>query len=117
VVDDDARVRLLISLLVERAGHRAVEAADGDEALDLIALARPDLVLLDLRPPGRNGLEVCRRLRAAEAARSLPILMLAADGAPEARENALAAGADDYLARPFAVGELIARLRAWLGTA
>ena len=115
VVDDHPDMRFLLANIVDRIGYRAFEAVDGDEALAMVERLRPDLLLLDMRMPGMNGLEVCRRLRAADETRLLPIVMMSASVEPDAPERALAAGANEYLAKPFPIEELIARLQAWLG--
>jgi two-component system phosphate regulon response regulator PhoB len=115
VVDDHPDVRFLLRAVVEFSGYNAVEADNGDEALALVERVRPDLVLLDLQIPGASGLEVCRRLRAAEATRWLPILMVSAVAEPEIRAEALEAGVDEYLTKPFRLVELIAHLHRWLG--
>src|SRR5262245_36585507 len=96
VVEDDDDVRGLVRIIVERGGHRVVEAVDGDEALALVELTLPHLVLLDVNMPGTDGVEVCRRLRANPATRTLPILLMTAAADADSRERGLAAGADDY---------------------
>jgi two-component system, OmpR family, response regulator MprA len=112
VVDDEPAVRTALerALALE---HSEIElAADGVEALDRIAQSPPDAVVLDVAMPGIDGLEVCRRLRGA--GNRVPVLMLTARDAIEDRIDGLDAGADDYLVKPFDVGELRARLRALL---
>jgi two-component system response regulator MprA len=94
------------------AGYEVRLAADGEEALALAREAPPDLVILDVMLPGLGGVEVCRRLRAGEP--ELPILMLTARGTVPDRIAGLDAGADDYLVKPFAFDELLARVRALL---
>jgi CheY-like chemotaxis protein len=113
VVDDDDDIRGLVRVVLERGGHAVVGAADGEEALDAVARARPDLVLLDVNMPGIDGVEVTRRLRASPATRTLPVVLMTADVA--ARERGLAAGADDYLTKPFLPAVLLARVAAHLG--
>ena len=112
VVDDDAPVRRMLrrSLLAE--GYEVAEAADGGAALAALERRMPDLVVLDVTMPGVDGLSVSRRLRARGVA--VPILMLTARDALEERVRGLDAGADDYLVKPFAPEELLARLRALL---
>jgi two-component system response regulator MprA len=112
VVDDDAPVRRMLrrSLLAE--GYEVTEAADGGAALASLERRMPDLVVLDVTMPGVDGLAVSRRLRARGVA--VPILMLTARDALEERVRGLDAGADDYLVKPFAPEELLARLRALL---
>jgi two-component system response regulator MprA len=112
VVDDELAVResLRRALLLE--GHQVELAADGREALATIARSAPDLVVLDVLMPELDGLEVSRRLRAAGD--RTPILMLTARAEVEDRVAGLDAGADDYLGKPFALDELLARVRALL---
>lgn len=111
VVDDTpANVRLLEAVLRPR-GFDVVVATSGPEALEAIASAAPDVVLLDVHMPGMNGYEVCRRTRESTTASALPIIMLTASLSEE-RTLALEAGADDFLVRPFDQAELLARVRS-----
>jgi DNA-binding response OmpR family regulator len=110
IVEDDAHIRRLLRATVERAGYRAGEAATAREGLSLLDIDKPDLVLLDLGLPDRDGLEVLKELRAAHI--HVPILVLTARDAVEARVAALDLGADDYLVKPFAFAELVARIGA-----
>ncbi|MCP2271128.1 response regulator transcription factor [Actinokineospora diospyrosa] len=112
VVDDDPDVRDSLRRGLEFEGYQVVTAADGVEALRLIDTARPDLAVLDLMMPRLDGLQTCRRLRAAGV--RLPVLMLTARDALGDRVTGLDAGADDYLVKPFALEELLARVRALL---
>ncbi|MEU4744900.1 response regulator transcription factor [Actinosynnema sp. NPDC023658] len=113
VVDDDPDVRDSLRRSLEFEGYEVVTAADGAEALRLLAAAPvPDLAVLDLMMPHVDGLETCRRLRAA--GQRLPVLMLTARDALGDRVTGLDAGADDYLVKPFALEELLARVRALL---
>jgi two-component system response regulator MprA len=109
VVDDDPDIRAMVRRGLRYGGFEVLEAADGAQALALAALESPDLVVLDVRMPGIDGHEVCRRLRADGA---VPILMLTARGEIEDRVSGLRMGADDYLVKPFAFQELVARLEA-----
>ena len=112
VVDDEPSVRDALDRALRMDGYRVQLAADGAEALERLADSPPDAVVLDLLMPPPDGLEVCRRLRAAGD--RVPVLMLTArDGVPD-RVKGLDAGADDYLVKPFALEELTARLRALL---
>jgi two-component system, OmpR family, response regulator MprA len=112
IVDDDRSLRDALRRTLILAGYDTLLAVDGEEALGQLAAAEPDAVVLDIGLPGVDGLEVCRRLRAAGD--RTPILMLTARDAVEDRIDGLDAGADDYLVKPFDVGELKARLRALL---
>ncbi len=111
VVEDEERIRQFLQRGLTYEGYRVDAAADGQEALDLARDEPPDLVLLDIMLPGLDGVEVCRRLRSAS---EVPILMLTAKEAIEDRVAGLDAGADDYLVKPFAFDELLARVRALL---
>jgi two-component system, OmpR family, response regulator MprA len=112
VVDDDPKILSLMRRGLAFAGYAVDLAGDGEEALT-IARDRPaDLVVLDVMLPGLDGVEVCRRLRAGD--RELPILMLTARERVPDRVAGLDAGADDYLVKPFAFDELLARIRALL---
>jgi len=112
VVDDDTRVRIAVSRALRLGGHEVLVAADGEEALAAIADSVVDAVVLDVSMPGMDGLQVCRRLR--QAGNRVPVLMLTARDAIGDRVAGLDAGADDYLVKPFALEELLARIRALL---
>jgi len=109
VVEDDRRIRDLLRRGLIFEGYEVVTAEDGESALRIAREKLPDAVLLDLMLPGIDGLEVCQRLRQVS---NLPILMLTARDAVADRVTGLDAGADDYLVKPFAFDELLARLRA-----
>src|SRR5437867_8170944 len=111
VVEDEPRIALFIQRALVQAGYRVDMVADGVSALAAAEAAPPDLVLLDVMLPGLDGMEVARRLRGKGG---IPILMLTARDAVEDRVAGLDAGADDYLVKPFALEELLARLRALL---
>ena len=113
VVDDERAVRDSLRRALELEGYDVELAADGADALHrLEANGQPDAVILDVHMPGVDGLEVCRRLRSK--GNSVPVLMLTARTEIESRVAGLDAGADDYLPKPFALEELLARLRALL---
>lgn len=113
VVDDERAVRESLRRALELEGYQVELAEDGEQALERVAgVAAPDAVILDVLMPGIDGLEVCRRLRAE--ANVVPVLMLTARAEVDSRVAGLDAGADDYLPKPFALAELLARLRALL---
>ena len=115
VVDDDQRVRTVVSWQLEADGFAVAEAADGAAALAQIERSRPDLVVLDLSLPGVGGLDVLRRVReAAGTAASLPVIVLSGRSGETDRIIGLDLGADDYLVKPFSPGELAARVRSVL---
>jgi two-component system response regulator MprA len=110
VVDDDRAVRDALRRALTLGGYDVVTAAGGQQGLTEVAQSLPDAVVLDVGMPGLDGLEVCRRLRVA--GNRVPVLMLTARDAVTDRIDGLDAGADDYLVKPFDIGELKARLRA-----
>jgi len=112
VVDDDPDVRDSLRRSLTFEGYSVTTAADGEQALDSVAAACPDVVVLDLQMPLLDGLETCRRLR--EQGNEVPVLMLTARDGTRDRVTGLDAGGDDYLPKPFALEELLARLRALL---
>ena len=111
VIEDEERIRQFLQRGLSFEGYRVDVAADGQTGLDLSYENPPDLVLLDLMLPEMDGLEVCRRIRQVS---DVPILMLTAKETIEDRVVGLDAGADDYLVKPFAFDELMARVRALL---
>jgi two-component system, OmpR family, response regulator MprA len=112
VVDDEAAVRESLERSLRFEGYEVVVAGDGAEALERVRQDRPDAVVLDVLMPRLDGLEACRRLRAGGD--DLPVLLLTARDGVADRVNGLDVGADDYLVKPFALEELLARLRALL---
>jgi DNA-binding response OmpR family regulator len=120
VVDDETTIRDVIRRYLERDGFAVREAADGYAALDALAEALPDLIVLDLMLPGIDGLSLTRQLRTPrpggehEAWQRIPIIMLTARGETSDRIRGLDLGADDYVAKPFSPQELVSRIRAVL---
>ncbi len=112
VVDDDAAVREALAAVLTLDGYRVSTAADGREGMRTLYSGRPDAVLLDVLMPGLDGLEVCKRIRSTGD--RTPVLMLTARAEVAERVAGLEAGADDYLVKPFAREELLARVRALL---
>jgi len=113
VVDDEPTIAEVVARYLERAGYRVLIAADGEEALDAIAVERPDLVVLDLMLPRLSGLEVMRRLRARDGG-GPPVVLLTAKDEESDRVSGLRLGADDYVVKPFSAAELVARVDAVL---
>lgn len=113
VVDDEPDLRLIVRTVIERSalGLAVITAQDADEALALVEIERPDVVILDLSMPGIDGYEVCRRLRQASQTKVVPVLILTANSTPESMQQARDAGADDYVVKPFGREDLIARIR------
>src|SRR5438105_615494 len=119
VVDDDSRVTSALRRTLAYEGYQVSVATNGEQALFLARTKLPDLVILDRMLPGIDGLEVCRRLRAAadgtgESGGDVAVLMLTARDAVADRVAGLETGADDYLVKPFALEELLARVKALL---
>jgi two-component system KDP operon response regulator KdpE len=111
VCDDEAQILRALRVILRDAGYEAVTAASGEEALDLAAVKPPAAAILDLMLPDIDGIEVTKRLREWS---EMPIIVLSAVGEEEAKVRALAAGADDYVTKPFGPPELVARLEAVL---
>jgi len=112
IVEDDSAILLGLRENLAYEGHTVVEVTRGDKALETLAGAKPDLLILDIMLPGISGFEVCRRIRKED--RRLPILMLTARSDEVDKVMGLDLGADDYLTKPFSLSELLARVRALL---
>ncbi|HEX5613937.1 MAG TPA: response regulator transcription factor [Acidimicrobiia bacterium] len=110
-VEDDTRIRAVIRLALEEEGYDVIEADSAEEALELFATSDPDVVLVDLMLPGRNGFDLCRDLRRSS---DVPIIMVTARNDTHDVVAGLEAGADDYVVKPFVVKELAARIRSSL---
>ncbi|MBV9335163.1 MAG: response regulator transcription factor [Solirubrobacterales bacterium] len=109
VVDDEHQILRALRVILRETGFEALPAATGEEALDLAALQHPDAGIIDLLLPDMDGVELCRRLREWT---EIPLIVLSAVGDEDAKVRALAAGADDYITKPFGPRELVARLQA-----
>jgi DNA-binding response OmpR family regulator len=113
--DDDEDILGLVSFRLERAGYTVIVARDGEEALELAVKEQPDLAVLDVMMPKVDGFEVTRRLRAEEATSRMPIILLTAKAQDADLQQGFAAGADDYIRKPFSPDELRVRVQAILG--
>ena len=111
VCDDEAQILRALRVILRDAGYEALPADTGEDALDAAAVHQPDAAIIDLVLPDLDGVEVCRRLREWS---EIPIIVLSAVGEEDVKVRALAAGADDYVTKPFGPRELIARLEAVL---
>lgn len=111
VVDDESQITRVLKTTLSSQGYGVRTAADGDEAVQLMKEWPPDLVITDLRMPNFGGLELCRHVRAKSR---IPIIVLSVKGEERIKVEALDAGADDYVTKPFSVNELLARVRAAL---
>ncbi|MBN1903742.1 MAG: response regulator transcription factor [Deltaproteobacteria bacterium] len=109
IIEDDAKIRMLLKEYLEGNGFEVITLSDGNNALDFINAESPDIVILDIMLPGKNGLEVLKEIRQKN---SIPVVMLTAKGEDADRIVGLELGADDYLPKPFNPRELLARMRA-----
>jgi two-component system phosphate regulon response regulator PhoB len=114
LVEDDPDIRHLVSYKLTRGGFDVTEASDGFSALQSAEQTPPDLVILDVRLPRLSGLEVCRELRSGPRTAHVPIIMLTARARPQDLEQAYAAGASDYVVKPFSPRDLQARVESAL---
>jgi two-component system, OmpR family, KDP operon response regulator KdpE len=111
VVDDEVQIRRALRLTLSSTGYHILEATNGEEAIQAVVRERPDLILLDVNMPVMSGLEACSRIRVLFQG---PIIMVTVRDSERDKIAALDAGADDYVVKPFAIGELLARIRAGL---
>lgn len=114
LVEDDMAQREMLSYNLEAAGYHVLTADNGEDGLLLVAENDPDLVILDWMMPRLSGLETCRRLKSNQKTRNIPVLMLSARSEEVDRVRGLDTGADDYIVKPYAVAELLARVKAHL---
>ncbi|MEN8763579.1 MAG: response regulator [Thiogranum sp.] len=114
VVDDKANIVLSLEFLMNKAGYDVRTASNGEEALAAIETDPPDLILLDVNMPTKNGFEVCEAVRARNEWSHIRIIMLTAHGRDIEREKGLALGADDYLTKPFAIQEVVSKVQELL---
>jgi DNA-binding response OmpR family regulator len=117
IADDEPNIVASLEFLMEQAGYEVKVAANGQEALELAASFRPDLVLLDVMMPGRNGYEVCQSLKSDPATRAVKVIMLSAKGRDIEVAKGLELGADAYVTKPFSTRDLVAQIRDMLGGA
>ena len=111
VVDDEPQIRRVLRATLSSNGYEVIEAKSGQEAIEMVVTERPELILLDVNMPGMSGLEACSKIRMSFDG---PIIMVTVRNAERDKIAALDAGADDYVVKPFAIGELLARIRAAL---
>jgi DNA-binding response OmpR family regulator len=114
VIDDDDDVRSVIAFKLRRAGYEVIEERDGEAGLAAALEERPDVVLLDWMMPRLSGIEVCRELRRDDGLRHTAVLLLTAKAQEPDVERGFAAGADDYIVKPFSPRELVSRVQAVL---
>jgi DNA-binding response OmpR family regulator len=114
IVDDDALVRRPLEMILRKEGFEPLVASDATECLALLAGRTPDLILLDVMMPGRNGFELCHAIKQEPRWAGIPIILLSARALESDRERGLGLGAADYLSKPYSPAELIARIRQLL---
>jgi DNA-binding response OmpR family regulator len=117
IADDEPNIVMSLQFLMEAAGYEVRTVADGEAALGVLHDFRPDLVLLDVMMPTRNGYEICQAIRETPALRGIKVVMLTAKGRDIDAEKGLALGADEYVTKPFATKDLVAKVKAMLGDA
>ncbi len=114
VVDDEPNIVLSLEFLMAKQGYEVRIAADGEAALKAVAEKAPNLVLLDVMMPKRDGFSVCKAIRANHNWRDIKIVLLTAKGRDEEREKGLAFGADDYITKPFSTRQVVEKVKALL---
>ena len=115
VVDDEFNIRNILDFSLDAEGFQVVSAADGEEAYDIAVAEVPDLIILDVMMPKGDGIETCRRLKKDARTKHIPVILLTARSAKGDRERVLAAGADDYIIKPFSPQRVVDRVFAILG--
>jgi two-component system KDP operon response regulator KdpE len=111
VVDDEPQIRRVLQATLSSSGYDVIEAKNGQEAVEMVIRERPALILMDVNMPGMSGLEACSKIRMSF---SVPIIMVTVRNSEQDKIHALDSGADDYVVKPFTIGELLARIRAAL---
>jgi DNA-binding response OmpR family regulator len=115
IVDDEPNIVISLEFLMKREGFKVFVAGDGDAALETIAAEIPDLVLLDVMLPKKNGFEVCQQIRATPAWQGIKVIMLTAKGRDTEVAKGMALGADAYMTKPFSTKDLVAQVKQMLG--
>ncbi|MCC5857983.1 MAG: response regulator [Ectothiorhodospiraceae bacterium] len=115
IVDDEPNIVLSLEFLMKKAGYEVATAEDGEQALEAIRERAPDLVLLDVMMPRKDGFQVCQSIREQEAYKDLRIVMLTAKGRDLEQEKGLSLGADDYITKPFSTQDVVNKVRQLLG--
>ncbi|MFH1353492.1 MAG: response regulator [bacterium] len=114
VVDDDTKIQMVVKIMLQKSGYEVRCVSSGLEAFQALAEYRPDMILLDVMMPGMDGYEVCRKLKADEKTKTIPVIMLTALGMGEDFEKALQNGADWYIVKPFNSRQLLSRVASLL---
>lgn len=116
IIDDEPNIVLSLEFLMKQAGYQVRTASDGEAGLQAIAQQPPDLVLLDVMMPRKNGYEVCQAIRENPACKDVRVIMLTAKGRDIEREKGLALGADDYITKPFSTLEVVEKVQELLAS-
>ena len=116
IADDDAFIRRPLEWILQQEGFEAETAADGDECIEQLRSAPPDLLILDVMMPGLDGFEICRRMKDDPRLREVPVILLSARGREHDRDRGLALGASEYLTKPYSPSDLLLRIRGLLET-
>lgn len=114
VADDEPSIVLSLQVLLQKAGYEVRVARNGEEAIQAVQAAKPDLILLDAMMPKRDGFDVCQSLRADPALADMPIIMLTAKSRDVERQKGMALGATDYITKPFSTRDLVATVRKYV---
>jgi DNA-binding response OmpR family regulator len=114
IVDDAPNIVLSLEFLMKQEGYEVFSVSNGEEALDFVHRNKPDLILLDVMMPRKDGYEVCQAIRADQALKDVRIIMLTAKGRDVEREKGLALGSDDYITKPFSTREVVEKVRSLL---
>jgi DNA-binding response OmpR family regulator len=114
IVDDEPQINRMLNIRMKANGFDTLSAFDGEQALDLARVSRPDLIILDVMMPKMDGFEVCRRLKADATMKTIPVIMLSVKVDEGARDWAAVSGADDYLSKPFEAEELLEKIKKLL---
>jgi DNA-binding response OmpR family regulator len=117
IVDDEPNIVISLEFLMEQAGYQVKLASNGEEALKAVAEFTPDLVLLDVMLPVKNGFEVCQKIRENPAWKDIKVIMLSAKGRDLEVSKGMALGADAYVTKPFSTEKLLAQVKQLLGVA
>ena len=116
IVDDDAFIRRPLEYILREEGFAPLTAVDGDDCIDKIADERPDLIILDVMMPGRDGFEVCRILKQDPDLAEIPIILLSARGRGHDKQKGLSLGAAEFMTKPYSPSDLLRRVRELLST-
>ena len=115
IVDDEPNIVLSLEFLMKKNGYEVETATDGDQAMDAVEQQKPDLMLLDVMMPRKDGYQVCQLLRGREEFKDVRIVMLTAKGRDVEREKGLSLGADDYITKPFSTQDVVDKVSELLG--